>query len=250
MNVALLTPAFASECEGPIHSVFERVVNAGMCLPDGIRLLALTTLRSPRFPDSIQVEPQVLEACEMGAPVALLGDRLQVGKLWVPLAREAYPPLPPLAGQPRTADFLALTAALPTGFDHMPEALRARAVHALTTPDAPAFIGLGLGLTPSYDDACVGVMATYRALGCQTPFAIQKLSATTDVSARYLRLASEGYFGEPLTQLLLALFGQGDLKAALLRLLQVGATSGADMAYGVAAALRQADNEKRAASIG
>ncbi|MDD3336162.1 MAG: DUF2877 domain-containing protein [Eubacteriales bacterium] len=246
MNVAKLTPAFAQDSQGRIHSVFRGVVNASMYLPSGPRLLTLTALHSPQIPDSILVEPYRLASCEIGMSTALVGNQLQIGDLSIPFVRKAYLPLVSLAGQPRTAEFLAATQAIPSGFDHMPEALRTRAVHALITCDAPGFIGLGLGLTPSYDDACVGVMATYCALGRQAPFVIKDLQATTDVSARYLRLAGEGYFGEPLTQLLSVIFGQGSMEAALLQLLQVGATSGADMAVGVAAALRQVENEKHA----
>ena len=246
MNIANLTPAFASDCQGHIHSLFHCVANISMDLPGGARLLTLTALHSPQIPDSIVVEPYVMDTCKAGMSAALVKNCLQIGDLRLPFLRKSYPALTFLAGQMHTADFLAAAEAIPSGFDHLPAPLRAHAVHALTTSDAPDFIGLGPGLTPSFDDACVGVMAAYRALGLKAPFVIKKLNATTDVSARYLRLAEEGYFGEPLRQLLFALFGRGSVRDALFRLLEVGATSGADMAFGVAAALRQAENENHA----
>ena len=124
--------------------------------------------------------------------------------------------------------------------------MREAALAELCTERAPARLGLGSGLTPSFDDACVGVMAVYRALGKPPPFVIADEPETTDVSARYLRLAREGFFGQPLLDLADALSGEKDLKDCLRNMLEIGATSGADMICGIRAALqasRRGDGE-------
>lgn len=244
MNVARLTPAFAASCQGQVHSTFDRIVNVRMSLPSGDRLLTLTASLCPHLPDSVCVEPSVLNTCEIGVSVTLHDDCLRVGSLSFPLVREPYPSLLPLAGSPRTDIFLAATAAIASGFDRMPPALCTHAEQVLCTTDAPHLIGLGMGLTPSFDDACVGVLAVHWALGCPAPFVIDDFDATTDVSARYLRLAQEGYFSEPLMLLMNALFGCGSLENSLQGLLSVGATSGADMIHGIVVALQQAKRSR------
>lgn len=134
---------------------------------------------------------------------------------------------------------LAHAEAIPCGLDHIPDRRRIQALAALTGPDAQRWLGLGCGLTPSFDDACVGAIAVCRAAGIPVPFRLTDFSATTDVSAHYLKLAYEGYFGEPVCTMIKALYGQGDLSTAISALLSVGATSGADMLRGMLCMVRQ-----------
>ena len=76
-------------------------------------------------------------------------------------------------------------------------------------------------------------MAVCRAMGQAAPFVLTCLEDTTDVSARYLLLAKEGYFGQPVVDVMDALYGRGSLARAIPDLLAVGATSGSDMLWGM-----------------
>ena len=125
------------------------------------------------------------------------------------------------------------------------------AIERLTSggPDAPdavrSVIGLGVGLTPSADDALIGALCMLAAAG--SPFSetsrhvgdwlrTEGAGATTDVSASYLRLALEGAFSVPLNRTVLHLAeGVPDarLAEAVRSLAQIGATSGVDAAVGV-----------------
>ena len=140
-------------------------------------------------------------------------------------------------GQPCLKKLTACTTQLHSGFDRLPAPLRHRAEQALLEGRWQAFLGLGSGLTPSFDDACVGMAAIYTATGRSLP-PLEDLSVTTDVSARYLRLAQRGYFGEPLLALIRALWkNHAGIPAAAQALEAVGASSGSDMIYGVRLAL-------------
>lgn len=107
-------------------------------------------------------------------------------------------------------------------------------------------IGAGEGLTPTGDDVLVGLLAAlYR--GGEMPLAaavyspvgeavLRHTHRTTDISAHYLRLATRGSFGEPLTNLVDAVIGGAsvdDVHARTSDVLSVGASSGADALVGV-----------------
>lgn len=233
---ARLTPAMALSCTGSIHSVFPHAVNAMMTLPGGeTRLLTLTGPDAPRLPDSVCIPAFSHLAFETGMPVCLNEAMLSVAGICWPITRDAQWSgcIPAYHSAPDLKTLQHLTEGLSTGFERFPAALRRRAEEALCSSHAGSFIGLGSGLTPSYDDALVGTMAFYRAKGLPPPWDALDCTETTDVSARYLRLASEGYFGEPLCQLMEALHVQADLTAAVRQLIQVGASSGCDMLHGV-----------------
>lgn len=106
-------------------------------------------------------------------------------------------------------------------------------------------IGLGAGLTPSADDALVGALCVLAATGTALPTSVRALdewllgegaTATTDVSANYLRLALQGAFSTPLSRTVAALpeaVPEHLLADALRELATVGATSGLDAAVGI-----------------
>ena len=109
-------------------------------------------------------------------------------------------------------------------------------------------VGVGPGLTPSGDDAPVGVLTVlYRA--APAPVAAPLLASlraalppllhrTTPISAHYLRLALAGHSGEHLTTLVDGLGGGGEADPDhLAPVLAHGATSGADTLVGVALGL-------------
>lgn len=116
-------------------------------------------------------------------------------------------------------------------------------------PDAPhavrSVIGLGVGLTPSADDALIGALCVLAAAGAAFSETSRHLGewlrsdgagATTDVSASYLLLALEGAFSVPLNRTVLSLAeGTPDarLADAVHGLTHIGATSGSDAAVGV-----------------
>ncbi|MEA5016297.1 MAG: DUF2877 domain-containing protein [Candidatus Limiplasma sp.] len=243
MGEARLTPAFhgTGERRGRVHSVFQQVVNLSFPLEGEERLVALCKPGLPLLPDSIVAPRGWLEelALPVGAPVLLSPEALWAHGHSLPLrhAREWDGYLAPFSGAPASRELLEMERRCPNGFDALPPSLRGRAEAALTGGGIQRWLGLGRGLTPSFDDACVGVMALCRGLGRPAPFALGEVSATTDVSARYLRLAQEGYFGWPLWNLIASLF-RGSVAKAVRELLGVGASSGADMLHGVAVALK------------
>jgi len=105
---------------------------------------------------------------------------------------------------------------------------------------ATSLIGLGPGLTPSGDDALVGVAAACAALRPGGPAflrvpAASAHSQTTSIAATFLRHAAAGEFAGRLHDLVAALLGEdpADLAPAIERALSWGATSGADTLVGV-----------------
>lgn len=241
-GLARLTPAFPAACRGRVHSVFSRVVNVQMRCGETERLLALVSPDLPAVPDSVCLPPPLLAAFVADETVILEDRRLSWRGHAVRLRADSRYTgrLDALEGRPCAQTLESCTANLRCGLDLLPGALRLRAVQALREGRWQAYLGLGSGLTPSFDDACVGMAAVYTAMGLPLP-PLADLSVTTDVSARYLRLAQEGYFGEPLLMLIHALWeNAGAVREAARALLTVGASSGSDMLVGVRLGLEKA----------
>lgn len=114
---------------------------------------------------------------------------------------------------------------------------------AAATNAAVALVGLGPGLTPSGDDALVGLSAAFAALGkWKTPeatfvesAAIVAATRTTLVGATFLRHAAAGEFSLGLHSLVDALLGADPSGApgAIERTVGFGATSGVDTLTGL-----------------
>ena len=122
----------------------------------------------------------------------------------------------------------ALIAALESGD-------RSRAAEVAT-----GLIGLGPGLTPSGDDALVGIEAALHALDWPTAgflgLAVDDVEdRTTTLAATLLRHAAAGEFAERLHTLLGTLLGSDDeaIAPAIERAAAWGATSGTDCLVGV-----------------
>jgi hypothetical protein len=105
---------------------------------------------------------------------------------------------------------------------------------------AARLIGLGPGLTPSGDDALVGIEAALHALARPSAGFMALANdnvegRTTALAATLLRHAGAGEFAERLHTLLAALLGSDDegIPAALDRAVAWGATSGTDCLLGV-----------------
>ena len=119
------------------------------------------------------------------------------------------------------------------------------------TAAARSLIGLGPGLTPSGDDALVGIEAALWGLGA--PVAAFLAGAvddveqrTTAVAATLLRHAAAGEFAERLHDLVGVLIGSDDaaIPAAIERAVGWGATSGADCLVGVLLGLDAASGRR------
>ena len=108
---------------------------------------------------------------------------------------------------------------------------------------AESLVGLGPGLTPSGDDALVGLAAAVTAMAAPRTLDATFLgrvadaapTRTTTVSATFLRHASAGQFSAGLHQLMGVLIGPdpSDAAATIERCVAYGATSGTDTLVGV-----------------
>ena len=130
-----------------------------------------------------------------------------------------------------------------------PRLVRAATAHPMLGTDAlraelAAVVGAGPGTTPTGDDVIVGVLAGLRAVGhdaaarriaSRLP---ELLTGTTRASAHYLSAACRGEFGEHVHDLVAALADPASVPAALAQARRWGATSGIDLAHGLAAAAR------------
>jgi hypothetical protein len=120
---------------------------------------------------------------------------------------------------------------------------------------ATGLIGLGPGLTPSGDDALVGIEAALHALGSPSAGFLALVvgdldDRTTAIAATFLRHAAAGEFAERLHTLLAALLGFGDeaIATAIARAAAWGATSGTDCLLGVLVGLDVAAGVRRASA--
>jgi len=124
---------------------------------------------------------------------------------------------------------------------------------ALVEATLRPLVGRGVGLTPSGDDAIVGILAVLHRcaapsvadgpLHALAPSLPPLLERTTPISAHFLRLALRGQFSERLVSVVDACCTpSGPTPEALDRLLATGATSGADAFAGVVAAHSLAPN--------
>ncbi|MEV4460323.1 DUF2877 domain-containing protein [Microbispora sp. NPDC004025] len=112
---------------------------------------------------------------------------------------------------------------------------------------AERLIGLGPGLTPSGDDMLAGLLVALRHLGAAAgvPRAVwladwlaaavtyDARTRTTPVSATLLHCAARGEASPEVTGVLRGVAGHQPLEPAAHRLLRLGHTSGADLAWGV-----------------
>ena len=109
-------------------------------------------------------------------------------------------------------------------------------------------LGAGPGLTPSGDDAIVGLLAVVHGARAGAPVAgvvdlacavvPSLLHRTTPISAHYLRLALDGHVGEHLTALVDECLRGAEIDDALVEhVRRTGATSGRDALVGVHAGL-------------
>ena len=173
-----------------------------------------------------------------GGSIHLGGLRLSVGRAVAVRAPRAVPRW----GSRTTANSVTVQATPPAAVaefvrSHLPH----RGIDAAVADD---LLGRGPGLTPLGDDVLCGWLAVHRLSGVPTPAVDEVLATarrrTTLLSATLLDCADHGEvvpeFGAWLAVLATDRAGQ-----ALAALLRVGATSGAGLAVGAAAALTALD---------
>ncbi|MEV0968042.1 DUF2877 domain-containing protein [Microtetraspora glauca] len=195
-----------------------------------------------------------------------LGDECWVGEGSIGLGgvavrvRRWWDPAPPLGA----ADPARLARALPLLDDICVRAQRQPGLDVTGAPGllsagcrsgslvdgimaAERLLGLGPGLTPSGDDMLCGLLVTLRHLGlaAAAPRAVwladwlaaavtyDARARTTPISATLLHCAARGEASSEVLGVLRGVAGQQPLDSAVHRLLRLGHTSGADLAWGV-----------------
>lgn len=236
-----------------VHSVFERAAN--LRWHDG-RLVALHGPGPLLAPFALALErlPRA-GALAVGADARREGTRLFLGDVVLDWRdAEAATTSVGAAGRVDGAAGAVLLGAAPAARGRMPGA-RARRLLAdgIRRAEARAFIagargliGLGEGLTPSGDDVLVGALAALhrfrrqflaRRPSIRTALAAAVRDGTTDVGREFILHALDGAFSEVVTAVLTARSGAAARSAAR-RLLDTGATSGADTLAGIRLACR------------
>jgi hypothetical protein len=232
-------------------------------------LLALETSDGVQLPNGVVLArpsgDRLLGGWRLGAGGTAGAGWLTVGDLRVRVVRwrRARPVLRPTSPTD-LADGLAAAQRHLVGRSGSPPAWLAlpmvEVVRALRTGDAAAattvarrsLLGRGPGLTPSGDDVLAGLLACVRPLAAAATFRSHRVqdavtatadavaaaapAVTTALSASLLRHAAASEVAVPVAAVLAALTGSGALAPALDRLLDVGSTSGRDLALGLLAA--------------
>jgi Protein of unknown function (DUF2877) len=227
---------------GRVRAVFRRAVHLHLD-PGG--LLVVVDGGAPPGPLHLRVD--TLPAVAVGDSVALAGGWLHLGghsvdvhgvPAWTPPApADCQPQLAVggLAGGRRSA--LAGRGDL---FDRVRELLSVDDLGGA----ARVLGGWGPGLTPAGDDVLAGIVLTRHGLGVpegRLQAAVDQVRST-DLAIACLRWAARGQCIEPAHDVLAAVSGRDPdrLAAAEARLGAHGATSGADLLFGIDLALRTA----------
>jgi hypothetical protein len=242
---------------GFVHSVFAGAANLEMSgslwtllvadgadLPMGIRV-AVRDFRTLGLREGDQID---VKSGFIG--VRSSGSRFVVDCRAVPHWIPAYPG----RLEPDLARRVAVVAAEVCGRSWGGSAKMAHTVRsALEAPDAignvlASVVGRGPGLTPAGDDVLVGILAVLSSphsglAGAKVAESLGRLilpllPTTTYVSGQLLRQAANGLFGRVVHELLSALIGdqpRQKLAETVRRILQMGATSGADTCEGLLA---------------
>ena len=251
--------------QGRVVAAFER----GAYLSFGTRALVFASDATVTMgPLVIRTTRSHWPGLKVGAMVALDAEALNIEDAVVINVRDAAvwrPPPFPAASRAQLTVALTVVDSLARGQDTggtsaAAPRLRAMLQRARATvlgdtldgEDWPeALLGLGPGLTPSGDDALVGMLIALRALGEHVR--LEQLAnrienglddATTPVSAAHVRAAMTGAASEPLHLVSNSLLGGAPDLATLERdldaLLAIGHSSGSDALAGLLAVLRAA----------
>lgn len=243
---------------GPEPCILALVTPAAVALPMAV------IARRPASQSARAGETSCLAGLGAGDRAVIGGGVIEAGRIRVRV-RRWWDPAPALAPLSRSrlqsgwAVLQALCAASPQrpGLEeHAGRAVPAALAACCAAGDMPgaaeavrSLLGLGPGLTPSGDDMVAGLLLALRLLGGATRGAravwlADRLAATvtrhardrtTPVSAALLHYAARGQGSVEVAGVLRALGGLEPAPAAVARLLAVGHTSGADLAWGLSA---------------
>ncbi|WP_067462968.1 DUF2877 domain-containing protein [Actinomadura macra] len=236
------------------------------------RVLAVVGSDANRLPNAVVVvagrRDQPFRSIREGGEAWVGDGRVDAGLLSVRV-RRWWDPSPALGGMPRSALArgvrtleTALGAAGMTGggLAGHPDPVRladccAAGDLAGAVEAAERIVGLGPGLTPSGDDILSGLLVALRLVGgaVRDGGAAVRLAdwlgaavtadagtRTTALAATLLHCAMAGGAGGEVASVLRAVAGHEQATPAVRRLLAVGHTSGADLAWGVLAGCRAA----------
>ena len=243
---------------GAVHSVFARaanlligremwtlVVEDQADLPLGVRLAApkLTSLGLRRG-DPVNVRAGFLGLRSRPSIIAI--DCRTVPR-WVPCHQPRLEP--GLTARLSVLEVVARDRAWSGSAAMASTATTAADQHDTHSNVLVSVVGRGPGATPAGDDVLIGILAVLQSAcsGIAGTIAAARLArlivpllpTTTDISAHLLRQAMNGLFGRSLHDLLLALTGNPPpprLTDLVRRVVETGATSGADTCMGVIAA--------------
>ncbi len=228
---------------GRVRAVFRRAIHLHLD-PGG--LLVVVDGDAPPGPLHLRVD--TLPAVAAGDGVALAGGRLHLGRRSVDVrAVPAWTPpaLPSVFSRPGTAALAGgrRRSAL-AGRDDLVDRVRDLLRVGDLGGAARVLGGWGPGLTPAGDDVLAGIVLTLHGLGVpedRLRAAVDRVRST-DLAVACLRWAARGQCIEPAHAVLAAVSGRDPdrLAAAEARLGAHGATSGADLLFGIDLALRTA----------
>jgi hypothetical protein len=251
-------------CRGQLHSVFHRTANIEV---SGSLYALYSTGESSSSGSSwraagvhdldfLQGGFEAGQECCFGADGVWVGEVFvdtSKASVWKPRLERGCRTLPP----PLTVHYFLTLLAMMSPKAGIHPSVDRELVRALGYPEQAAenarrLIGLGPGLTPAGDDLVLGALATANhlvsspALASALAKTVQaRVAYTTDISAQMLRDALQGEYHEILDDMIFTLAGDDltAIAAALDRLVHVGASSGSDMAAGIAAVLRSLQSQ-------
>ncbi|HWR24583.1 MAG TPA: DUF2877 domain-containing protein [Feifaniaceae bacterium] len=243
----------AGNSTGAVHSAFRRAVNLRM--EDALVCIAASDVGGAHR--CLNVAERDLSFFVPGRPVRFYENGVAVGGIYislidVPLYRSPLSPSlrgpangPMIVRFKRIMDRKTPNAGIHTGRE--PELLTNLATTEQLAAAAARLIGLGPGLTPAGDDILLGYLVIFHHMGggekrlsALRNAILRNLPRTGEISAQVLKDAVYGHYPERLAAVTAALCRNEieSLDVLLPRLMELGATSGSDMAAGMYAALR------------
>lgn len=253
---------------GKVHSVYDSVVNIRTCQGE---LFTLSLDKGYYIPGAFQIREtlrfSLLEDLQ-GREVSVTKELLEVkGVFRVALgkAQVLYPSFRMASLRPDLSSAytwarehllqmgsgggcLAFYGS-PDRADLLEKELASRIGHLRESPDFGRLLGLGRGLTPSGDDFCLGYLCmsrhfrhpvTHRWRQALRETLLAGAMDTTDVSREMLLHGVKERYIEPLSEFCEGILGGADLpecRKSMEKLLNIGSTSGTDMATGALFAL-------------
>ena len=240
---------------GIVHSVFARAVNLMM----GPELWTLLAADKTDLPFGIRLATADFDVLGLhnGEPVNVRAGFVSIGsgstgRVVDCRAAPRWLPSRHVKTEPGLASRLAVVATAASDRSWHESARMAQAVRLALEVSAALgdvlgkVVGRGPGSTPSGDDVLVGILAVLNsshsgAAGARAAESLSRailplLWTTSDVSAQLLRQAVKGLFSRDVHELVLALLGNPapqQLRNTIRRVIETGATSGADTCMGL-----------------